>query len=38
MDRPLCVQRTYDFKPGQSTIVTKSNEDTDGYVIIDCVQ
>ena len=38
MARALCDQRTYDFKASQSTIVTKSNEDTDGYVIIDCVQ
>ena len=38
MHRALCVQGTYDFKAGQSTIVTISNEDTDGYVIIDCVQ
>ena len=38
MHRALCVQGTYDFKAGQSTIVTISNEDTGGYVIIDCVQ
>ena len=29
---------TYDFKTSQSATVTISNEDTVGYVIIDCVQ
>ena len=38
MPRALCDQGTYDFKASQSTIITISNEDTDGYVIIDCIQ
>ncbi len=38
MHRPLCDQGTNGFKASQSTIVTISNEDTDGFVIIDCVQ
>ena len=32
------VLGTYDFKAGQSANVTISNEATDGYVIIDCIQ
>ena len=38
MPRAISNHGTYDFKESQSIIVTISNEDTDGYVIIDCVQ
>ena len=29
---------TYDFKAGQAATVTIGNKDTDGYVIIDCIE